>query len=54
MDLAPVARLVAALSRAALTLREQVEGFEFNPVILHTDGSGLTVADAVLTMGEGY
>ena len=54
VDLAPVARLVAALSRAALTLREQVEGFEFNPVILHTDGSGLTVADAVLTMGEGY
>ena len=50
IDLAPVARLVAALSRAALTLKEQVEEFELNPVILHADGSGLTVADALLTM----
>ena len=50
IDLAPVARLVAALSRAALTLRDQVAEFEMNPVILHADGSGLTVADALLTM----
>ena len=50
IDLAPVARLVAALSRAALTLQDQVEEFELNPVILHADGSGLTVADALLTM----
>jgi acetyltransferase len=50
IDLAPVAKLVSALSRAALTLREQVAEFELNPVILHADGSGLTVADALLTM----
>jgi hypothetical protein len=50
IDLAPVAKLVAALSRAALTLRGQVAEFELNPVILHADGSGLTVADALLTM----
>ena len=50
IDLAPVATLVAALSRAALTLREQVREFELNPVIVHADGSGLTVADALLTM----
>lgn len=50
IDLAPVAQLVAALSRAALTLKDQVEEFELNPVILHADGSGLTVADALLTM----
>jgi acyl-CoA synthetase (NDP forming) len=50
VDLAPVAALVAALSRAALTLREQVREFELNPVIVHADGSGLTVADALLTM----
>ena len=50
IDLAPVAKLVAALSRAALTLREQVAEFELNPVILHADGSGLTVADALLTL----
>jgi hypothetical protein len=50
IDLAPVAKLIAALSRAALTLREQVAEFELNPVILHSDGSGLTVADALLTL----
>jgi acetate---CoA ligase (ADP-forming) len=50
VDLAPVAALVAALSRAALTLRDQVQEFELNPVIVHADGSGLTVADALLTM----
>jgi acyl-CoA synthetase (NDP forming) len=49
VDPAPVASLVAALSRAALTLRDQVQEFELNPVILHADGSGLTVADALLT-----
>ena len=50
IDLAPVAALVAALSRAALTLRGQVGEFELNPVIVHADGSGLTVADALLMM----
>jgi acyl-CoA synthetase (NDP forming) len=50
IDLAPLARLVAALSRAALTLRAQVREFELNPVIVHADGSGLTVADALLMM----
>jgi hypothetical protein len=50
VDPAPVASLVAALSRAALTLRDHVQAFELNPVIVHADGSGLTVADALLTM----
>ncbi|HBK05036.1 MAG TPA: CoA-binding protein [Acetobacteraceae bacterium] len=50
IDLVPVARLVAALSRAALTMRDQVREFELNPVIVHADGSGLTVADALLMM----
>lgn len=50
ISLAPVAALIAALSRAALTLRNQVAEFELNPVILHADGSGLTVADALLMM----
>ena len=48
--LAPVARLVAALSRAALTLQDQVQEFELNPVIVHQDG--VTVADALLTMKD--
>jgi len=50
VDLGPLADLVAALSRAALTLAGQVAEFELNPVILHADGSGLTVADALLLM----
>jgi acetate---CoA ligase (ADP-forming) len=50
IDLAPIAGLVAALSRAALTLRDQVREFELNPVIVHADGSGITVADALLMM----
>ena len=50
VDLAPLAKLIAALSRAALTLRDQVQEFELNPVILHADGSGLTIADALLIM----
>ncbi len=45
IDLKPVATLLASLSRAALTLRDQIEEFSFNPVIAHADGSGLTVAD---------
>ncbi|WP_428535982.1 acetate--CoA ligase family protein [Rhodopila sp.] len=52
IDLAPLAALVAALSRAALTLTDQVREFELNPVILHADGSGLTVADALLLMKQ--
>jgi acyl-CoA synthetase (NDP forming) len=50
IDTAPVARLVAALSRAALTLQDQVQEFELNPVIVHQDG--LTVADALIMMKE--
>jgi hypothetical protein len=50
IDLRPIAALIAALSRAALTLRDQVREFELNPVIVHADGSGLTVADALLMM----
>ncbi len=52
IDLAPVAGLIAALSRAALMLHDQVREFELNPVIVHADGSGLTVADALLMMKE--
>ena len=52
IDLGPLARLVAALSRAALTLCNQVREFELNPVIVHADGSGLTVVDALLMMKE--
>jgi acetyltransferase len=53
IDLAPAAALVARLSEAALAYREQIAEMEFNPVILHADGSGLTIADALVTLKAG-
>lgn len=50
VDIAPVARLVAALSLAALANRDRVAEIELNPVIVHADGSGLTVADALMIL----
>ena len=50
IDLAPAAKLIAALSRAAQTLRGQVAEIALNSVILHAGRSGLTVADAAIAL----
>jgi len=52
IDLTPVAALIAHLSDAALAHADSIAEMEFNPVILHADGSGLTVADALITLKE--
>jgi len=52
IQLTPAAELIAGLSQAALAFREQVAEMELNPVILHEDGSGLTVADALIMLKE--
>jgi acyl-CoA synthetase (NDP forming) len=52
IDIAPAAELFANLSRAALAYRAQVAEIELNPVILHADGSGLTIADALIMLKE--
>lgn len=52
IDLAPVASLIAHLSEAALAHADSIAEMEFNPVILHADGSGLTIADALVTLME--
>jgi acetyltransferase len=52
VDLAPVAALIARLSDAALAYRDRIAEMEFNPVILHADGSGLTIADALITLKD--
>jgi len=52
IDLAPVASLIARLSQAALAYADRIAEMEFNPVILHADGSGLTIADALVTLKE--
>jgi acetate---CoA ligase (ADP-forming) len=49
-DIAPAAELIANLSQAAVAHRERIAEMEFNPVILHADGSGLTIADALITL----
>ena len=52
IDLAPIATLIARLSEAALTHADRIDEMEFNPVILHADGSGLTIADALITLKD--
>jgi acetate---CoA ligase (ADP-forming) len=52
VDIAPLADLVAHLSEAAIAHRDRIVEMELNPVILHADGSGLTVADALIALRD--
>jgi acyl-CoA synthetase (NDP forming) len=52
IDLGPVAELIANLSRAALAHRERIAEMELNPVIVHADGSGFTIADALIRLRD--
>jgi acetyltransferase len=51
-DLEPLAILIARISDIALLHRDRIREMEFNPVILHADGSGITIADALITLNE--
>jgi hypothetical protein len=51
-DLVPLAILIARISDIAPLHRDRVREMEFNPVILHADGSGVTIADALITLNE--
>lgn len=48
IDIGPLAELIAAVSRIAWDLAEQVDEFELNPVIVHADNSGYTIVDALM------
>lgn len=50
IDIAPLAALLVRLSQFAMAHRDRVTEMELNPVILHADNSGLTVADALVTL----
>jgi acyl-CoA synthetase (NDP forming) len=50
VSIAPLAALIARISEAAIDHRGRIREMEFNPVILHADGSGLTIADALMTL----
>jgi hypothetical protein len=52
IDITPAAELIASLSRAAVTHRDRILEMELNPVILHEDGTGLTIADALITLKQ--
>ena len=53
IDPAPLCEFVALVSRIALAGREHIAEMEFNPVVVHADGSGITVADALIVLREG-
>lgn len=53
VDLAPVADLIARLSEVAAAASDSIAEMEFNPIILHADGSGATIADAVIIPKTG-
>lgn len=53
IDLAPVAQLIAQISQIAHALRVHIAEMEFNPVIVHADGSGVTLADALMILKPG-
>jgi len=53
VDTGPLADLVALVSRIALDHRERIAEMEFNPIILHADGSGITVADGLMILNAG-
>ena len=50
IDIAPLARLVARFSQIAAAGRGKIAELELNPVIVHADGSGLTIADALIRL----
>ena len=52
LDIPALAQLLALLSRIATDHRDRIAEMEFNPVIVHADGSGLTIADALITLKD--
>ena len=47
-DRAALAELIATLSRFAADHAELIEEIDLNPVIVHPEGEGLTVVDALI------
>jgi len=49
-DMAALAKLVSLVSRLADAARDRISELELNPVIVHAQGQGCTVADALLVL----
>jgi acetate---CoA ligase (ADP-forming) len=52
-DRAALAELIASLSRFAAEHAEQIEEIDLNPVIVHRQGEGLSVVDALIVKRRG-
>ena len=55
INLSPLAELISRVSQlvaAAARTRHAIGELELNPVIVHADGSGITIADALLRLDE--
>ena len=52
IDITPATELIASISVAAMAYRNSIAEMELNPVILHHDGSGITIADALIMLKE--
>jgi len=50
VDIKPAAELIARLSEAAVANKDRIREMEFNPIILHADGSGVSIADALVVL----
>ena len=50
LDVSAVAALLSRISQIAADHADRIQEMEFNPVIVHADGSGLTIADALITL----
>jgi acetate---CoA ligase (ADP-forming) len=47
-DITALAQLIARVSQLATTLRDVVSEIEINPVVVHPDGEGVTILDALV------
>ena len=45
-DIAALTRLIARISMFAVACRDQISEVELNPVLVHAEGQGCTIADA--------
>jgi len=51
-DIAALAQLIAQVSGLAAACRDQISEIEINPVLVHAEGEGVTIVDALVVVGK--
>jgi acetyltransferase len=51
-DTAALAQLIAQVSELAAACRDQIAEIEINPVLVHAEGHGVTIVDALVVVGK--